>query len=1497
MASTANSTATSFEIKIKRFSGKEEDFPNWKREFKFILQSKGLDFYLDEDDLQQAIADKIVTKDKSLEMNRQLYAALCLSLDNTTVDKLELRCRNDGLTGWNELLKIFEKKNLLKINQVRNKLTSTILQEDGDVEIYVNNILTYIQQLNDFGEKIPESSIISIILGGLPESLKHWVFYKNSENKKKALTLPEVIDELIDNAEFQKDKLKLHSKHQIENDNVVFSAINHNNIKFTGNCNYCGKPGHQSTKCFNNPSSSNFRSNKFSGRKKVWNNNNNQHNKNNYHSNNYHKNNGYNKNNNNQNRNNNNYYGNNNSYGNRNNNDHNRNNNQQQNNASNNTNSNSFQNKNNKQNYTDDIKNNHISINDDEDDEINDLAFMINTSNNKFTKSNSTAWVIDSGCTAHMCNDKNMFNSIQFQDNCKTVGMANGIRTSIKGIGEINLVARDSKNNEIIMRLSEVLFIPELDTNFLSVKILDLKGHSTTFSNGIGKINILKQDKRFILAQIEDNLYTIRCSYFNNNERVASVTENKDLELWHKRMGHVNYQMLSKLPNKVIGMEVDSSTTKLDSTSCDTCITSKMVKKPFTSNKNRATRKLERVYSDVAGPSRTKSLIEEHRYAINFIDDNTRYTALYTLKNKSDALKFFQKFIAEHGHPNELEIGGIRSDNGGEYTSEQFQQFCLDNKIKREFTIPHTPQQNGVAERNWRTLFDMTRSMLKEANLDSRFWARALKTAVFIRNRCLTSANHQQITPYELFFGKKPDLSRVRIFGCKAFVYNDDTNRGKLDSKSFEGRFVGYGEQTKSWLIYIPTLSKIVPSRNVTFVEGITKQIHQPTPQQQKVKTDTNDSNDEENEDEIEFELSNSGRNDLKQSVPNNQPSAISTIESQVRPPEQNRSPLVSNNTQPVFQSPQGIAFKKGLRTTKIPFNLRGDYDLTGFKNGNNNNDNNNNNNNSNNLISKIDDETITQHVMMIKTLEDGGILEDNNTPTNYKEALRNPHHSKWKKAMDEEYSALLSNNTWNLTELPANKNTIKSKWVFKLKQNADGSIARYKARLVAKGYTQVLGIDYKETFAPVVKFTTIRTLTALAALRGYKIYQLDISTAYLYADADTELYMEQPEGYQTTGPNNSKLVCKLNKSIYGLKQAGRNWNKTLDSFLRSNNLEPSKADPCLYVAKDSDDRKFFAIAIYVDDIIQITNDNERRKSFINQISKKFKITDMGEIHWILGTAIETTPDNIKMHQERYILDMIKKYQMENCKPVNTPMVPDNSDANPNTIFQEPDRYRSLIGSLIFASVISRPDIAYAVGKLSQVMDNPSEKDWIAAKRVLRYLSNKTQIGPIYSNTGNNNLIGYSDSDWAGDNVGRKSTSAYVFTLAGAAISWCSKKQTIVALSSTEAEYIAASSASQEALYIRQLLKDLKYEQTDPTPLFIDNQGAITLSNNQMTNKRTKHIDVRYHFIRDIVEKKEIICGYISTEEMIADCLTKPVGHNILQRNMVEIFGINHSET
>jgi histone deacetylase 1/2 len=380
-----------------------------------------------------------------------------------------------------------------------------------------------------------------------------------------------------------------------------------------------------------------------------------------------------------------------------------------------------------------------------------------------------------------------------------------------------------------------------------------------------------------------------------------------------------------------------------------------------------------------------------------------------------------------------------------------------------------------------------------------------------------------------------------------------------------------------------------------------------------------------------------------------------------------------------------------------------------------------------------------------------------------------------------------MENNTWTLSTPPTGRNAIGSKWIFKVKCKPDGSVDRYKARLVAQGFSQSPGVDYEETYSPVVHRSSLRALLSYGIERGMFIHQMDVVTAFLNGTLTEEIYMKQPDGF--ISPGNEDLVCKLNRSLYGLKQSPRCWNLVLDEFLKSLGFSPSSADQCVYT-RDVNGVKTI-LAVYVDDIVILSDSEQSIQEIKKSLCAKFKMKDLEHVHFCLGINAEFNGTQLKLHQTHYIRQILEKFGMSHCKTASTPMATDVQlvkDDGSKQVNQQ--LYQSVIGSLLYVSTATRPDIAYSVGVLSKFNCSPTETHLTAAKRVLRYLNGTIDHGIIFSKSSDEPPVGYADANWAENDENRHSTSGNVFIASNGPISWLSKRQSKVALSSTESEYI-----------------------------------------------------------------------------------------------------------
>ncbi len=503
------------------------------------------------------------------------------------------------------------------------------------------------------------------------------------------------------------------------------------------------------------------------------------------------------------------------------------------------------------------------------------------------------------------------------------------------------------------------------------------------------------------------------------------------------------------------------------------------------------------------------------------------------------------------------------------------------------------------------------------------------------------------------------------------------------------------------------------------------------------------------------------------------------------------------------------------------------------------------------------------------------------NVPKSYPEALRSEEAQQWKTAIKDEYFSLIENGTWELTPLPEGRTTIQNKWVFVIKPGYKNTPPRFKARLVAKGFTQTYGVDYEETFAPVLKHSALRIVFGLIASLDLETTLLDVKTAFLYGNLEEEIYMDQPEGFVV--PGRESEVCKLMKSIYGLKQSPRAWNSRFNDFLLKFGLKRSTADPCIYFRHQGEEMTI--LAIFVDDGLICSNRKENLQKIIEYLKEQFQIRTM-DADRFLGLDISRNRKNreLTVAQPQFVSSLLKKFRMENCNPKSVPSDPHthiSAEMSPKTEQEIEDMkkipYREAVGSLLYLTTTTRPDIAFAVGQVSQYCQNPGKGHWNAVKRIIAYLAGTPNYGICFKKENCKMILGYSDADFARDLDNRRSTTGYIFLHCGGPIVWASKRQRTTALSTTEAEYVAGCESAKEAVWINRLLKEIGKEDSLPVPLLCDNQSAIRLAKNPEFHQRTKHVDIKYHFIREQYENGVIDLQYVGTENQLADILTKPL--------------------
>ncbi|KAJ9561453.1 hypothetical protein OSB04_006613 [Centaurea solstitialis] len=489
--------------------------------------------------------------------------------------------------------------------------------------------------------------------------------------------------------------------------------------------------------------------------------------------------------------------------------------------------------------------------------------------------------------------------------------------------------------------------------------------------------------------------------------------------------------------------------------------------------------------------------------------------------------------------------------------------------------------------------------------------------------------------------------------------------------------------------------------------------------------------------------------------------------------------------------------------------------------------------------------------------------------PSNVTEAL---DISDWVTAMQEELNQFERLGVWILVPRPKNKTIINLKWIFKNKKDEDGIVTRNKARLVAKGFKQQAGIDYDETFAPVARIEAIRIFLAYAAHKNFTVYQMDVKTAFLNGELKEEVYVSQLEGFvDRTKPTH---VYILDKALYGLKQAPRAWYDHLSNALLDNGFYKGKIDPTLFIRTEGDD--ILLVQIYVDDIIFGSTNSHMCTWFSDLMTTRFEMSMLWELSFFLGLQVLQKPDGILINQSKYIGDLLKRFHMDTSSVAKTPMASGTLiGADPKRKPVDQKTYRAIIGSLLYLTA-SRPDIMLATCFCARFQANPKESHMMAVKRILRYLKGTPNRGLWYLKESGFELVAFSDAGHGGCQLDRKSTSGHVQFLGDKLVSWGSKKQHWVSTSTAEAEYVAAASCCSQVLWMRTQLRDYGYN-FNHIPIYCDSKSAIAITCNPVQHTRTKHIDIRYHFIKDHVERGTIELYFVNTEYQLADLFTKPL--------------------
>ncbi|RVW72367.1 Retrovirus-related Pol polyprotein from transposon RE2 [Vitis vinifera] len=897
-------------------------------------------------------------------------------------------------------------------------------------------------------------------------------------------------------------------------------------------------------------------------------------------------------------------------------------------------------------------------------------------------------WILDSGASDHLSGNKDLFSSITTTSDLPTVTLANGSQTVAKGIG----LALPLPS----LPLTSVLYTPECPFNLISIsKITRTLNCSITFSDKFVTLQDRSTGKTIGIGRESQGLYHLT----SDSSPAVCISTDAPL-LIHNRLGHPSLSKFQKMVPRF---------STLSSLPCESCQLGKHTRVSFPKRlNNRAKSPFELVHTDVWGPCRTASTLG-FQYFVTFIDDYSRCTWLFLMKNRAELFSIFQKFYTEIQTQFNISIRVLRSDNAREYFSAQFTSFMSHHGILHQSSCAHTPQQNGVAERKNRHLVETARTLLLHSHVPFRFWGDAVLTACYLINRMPSSVLHDQI-PHSLLFPDQPlYFLPPRVFGCTCFVHILTPGQDKLSAKAMKCLFLGYSRLQKGYRCYSLETHRYFISADVTFFED--------------------------------------------------SPFFSTTSES---------LPVSEVLPIPIVSPPDAMPLDHfrfiivALVSLLLSLFLR--HLLTHF------------------LSLRLH---LPRLCLLLMTYP---LLFGKSTH----EALSHPG---WRQAMVDEMAALHSNGTWDLVVLPSGKSTVGCRWVYAVKVGPDGQIA------------------------------SVRLLLSMAAMCSWPLYQLDIKNAFLHGDLAEEVYMEQPPGFVAQGE--SGLVCRLRRSLYGLKQSPRAWFSRFSSVVQEFGMLRSTADHSVFYHHNSLGQCIYLV-VYVDDIVITGSDQDGIQKLKQHLFTHFQTKDLGKLKYFLGIEIAQSSSGVVLSQRKYALDILEETGMLDCKPVDTPMDP-NVKLVPGQgePLGDPGRYRRLVGKLNYLT-ITRPDISFPVSVVSQFLQSPCDSHWDAVIRILRYIKSTPGQGVLYENRGHTQVVGYTDADWAGSPTDRRSTSGYCVFIGGNLISWKSKKQDVVARSSAEAEYRAMALATCELIWLRHLLQELRFGKDEQMKLICDNQGRIT---------------------------------------------------------------------
>ena len=1128
----------------------------------------------------------------------------------------------------------------------------------------------------------------------------------------------------------------------------------------------------------------------------------------------------------------------------------------------------------------------------------------------------------DSATTHSIFNNEKYFASLLIREaNVNTIA---GSTKLIEGSGRANIVLPQGT----IITIGDALFSSKSPRNLLSFKdIRSNEYHVETTNDGNKEyLNITKlvSGKKILLEKLpvlSSGLYYTKIrimeSHAIENKRCDST-----FKVWHDRLGHPGSIMMRRIIKTSSGHPLKNQKNfQANELSCAACSQGKLISRPSLSKVGyECPIFLERIQGDICGPIHPPC--GPFRYFMVLIDASTRWSHVCLLSSRNLAFaRLLAQIIRLRAHFPEYPIKKIRLDNAAEFSSQAFNDYCMSIGITIEHPVAHVHTQNGLAESLIKHLQLIARPLLMHSKLPTSAWGHAiLHAASLIRIR---PTNYHKFSPIQLVCGQEPNISHLRTFGCAIYIPISPPHRTKMGPQRRVGIYVGY--ESPSIVNYLePSTGDLFKARfdDCHFNEsdfptlggGIKKLENKISWNELSLSTLDPRSSQCELEVQKIIHLQNIANQlpdaftDPKRVTKSHIPAVNAPVKIDIpeeknttaneskarlkrgRPPgskdkipRKRKGANIINDPKDKMKSPEEISetleeSNDIIKETQVPENHENEeisinYVMTGIKWDRN----------------EIEVDDVFSYHIAREIMNENEDLE----PESIDECRRRKDWPKWKDAINAELNSLTRRKVFGpIVRTPNGVKPVGYKWVFVRKRNEKNEVVRYKARLVAQGFTQRPGIDYEETYSPVVDAITFRYIISLTTHEKLEMCLMDVVTAYLYGSLENDIYMKIPEGFKVpeAQTSNSREIysVKLNKSLYGLKQSGRMWFKCLSAFLLKEGYKNDPISPCVFIKRSGSE--FVIIVVYVDDLNIVGTPEELEKA-TSCLKEKFEMKDLGKTKFCLGLQIEHTKVGIFVHQSSYLEKVLKRFYMDNSHPLSNPMVVRHLEAEKDQFRpREKDEkilgpevpYLSAVGALMYLANNTRPDISFSVNLLARYSSCPTKRHWNGVKHILRYLRGTMDMGLYYSNSSKEELIGYADAGYLSDPHKGRSQTGYLFTCGGTAISWRSVKQTLAATSSNHAEIIAIHEASRECIWLRNLTQHIRENcglssnKDVPTILYEDNAACIAqFKEGFIKGDRTKHISPKFFFTHDLQKERGINIQKIQSCNNLADLFTK----------------------